>query len=203
MNTIVANNTDSDFFWPDVFAGTSRKIISQGNNRLTTTGPNYEEHATDHVGPVDYVVTSVIDTFDGSSDPLFMTVRDAIHIANESIGAEEIWLPAWDFVLTLQRTNQPTDTDPSYGDLDVKDSLEIRGINGSTSVAWLTSAVADEVFELVGDYDLSGEVDLSDNILWHTSDGDDDGVTGGDQGDYDAWEDHFGNTLSLSGVTVA
>jgi hypothetical protein len=202
-NSIVANNIDAFGSGIDLMAEAGRQFTSNGNNRIGNEAPGFEDGENgDIVGEPDYIVTSLADTHDGSSDPLMMSLRDAIDLANATVGLEKIWLPAWDFILTLARTNQPTDVEPSYGDLDIKDSLEILGVHDSTSVTWLTSAIADEVFELVGDYDLSGEVDLSDNILWQTSDGDDDGADGG-QGDYDAYADHFGNTLSLLGVSVA
>jgi hypothetical protein len=203
-NSIIANNTDDDGSASDVFAGFNRTFTSEGKNRLgnAATGfvPNLDPLSDgDYIGTPDYIVTSLIDTFDGASDPLMMSLRDAIHLANTTAGDAEIWLPAWDFTLTIERTSQQTDIEPSYGDLDIKDSLAILGVKDSTSVAWQTGAAADEVFELLGDYNLDNVVDTDDQPLWHTSDGDDDGTVGG-QGDYDAWANNYDATLSIDGV---
>lgn len=107
------------------------------------------------VGTPDYIVTSVIDTYDGSADPVNMSIRDALYQSNVTTGTQEIWLPAWKFLLTLARDVQqhPTDTSVAYGDLDITDSAIIRGISGATSVNWLATAPVDLVFELLGDAD--------------------------------------------------
>jgi hypothetical protein len=201
-NSIIANNTDGIGIAPDVFAGTNRLFSSGGNNLLGNDGYGFSDGMNDdHVGSPDYIVTGITDTFDGSSGQLVLSLRDAIHLSNTTAGAAEIWLPAWDFILTIERTAQPTDIEPSYGDLDIKDSLEILGVNGSTSVAWLTSAVADEVFELVGDYDLDNVVGFAGSeALWQTSDGDENGFVG-ETADYNAWFDNQGNVFSKTGVS--
>lgn len=225
--TVIVNNTDDDGINPDVFAETNRTFTSGGRNRLgnTATGfmPDPDPNGTgDYIKPagttVHYVVTSVADTYDGSPDPANMSLRNAIHQANITAGAQEIWLPAWDFVLTRDRATYgsgTTDTSVAFGDLDISSSLTIRGVNGSTSVAWMTGAAADKVFELLGDYNNDGivdqlaHVDAADYIVWlyhfdqglyHDQvDGNDDGVI--DELDYDVWREHFGNTLSLSGIS--
>ena len=92
-----------------------------GNN-LFTSAAGFTLHATDYVRPpgttVHYVVTSVADTYDGSSTPVNMSVRDAIHQANITAGAQEIWLPAWKYVLTRDRATfgqGTTDTSVAFG----------------------------------------------------------------------------------------
>jgi hypothetical protein len=131
-----------------------------------------------------------------------MSLRDSVHQANATSGAEDIWLPAWDFVLTLERSGQPTDIEPSYGDLHITDSLTVLGVKDFTKVAWRTSAVTDEVFELVGDYDSDnavGPVGSDDEGLWPTSDGNDNGVDG-ETADYNAWFDNRDNVFSKIAV---
>lgn len=110
--------------------------------------------------------------------------------------------------------------DVAFGDLDISDSLVIRGVNGLTSVAW-KPGVVDEVFDLLGDYNDDGQADhnnvsAADYTIWQdeegsgsgtsadwelfAADGDDDGDV--DQDDYDVWDAHYGNTLDLFDVDV-
>lgn len=168
----------------------------------------------DHIGTPDYVVTSVADEIEPLNDDYAFSVREAVMDANGTAGAEEIWLPARSFALTIDRGTNPTDTTAAYGDLDISDSLTIRGVNGATNVAWRTGVV-DKVFELLGDYNGNRIVDAADYTVWrdtlgvgsadpahweqYAADGDDDGDV--DQDDYDIWGSHFGNTLSLLGVS--
>jgi hypothetical protein len=196
--TIVANNTAGAGI-NDIDAN-NRMITSEGRNRVESHGPTFipfddgiedEDPETldldDHVGPVDYVVTGVADTYDGTTDNVVMSLRDAIHQANITAGAQEIWLPAWEFMLTRDEPTydnngtDPTDMSVSFGDLDVGQdinianpggSLTIRGVNGLTNVAWRLGEPADEVFQLLGDYDNDGvsappsEVNTGDYLVW-------------------------------------
>jgi hypothetical protein len=140
-----------------------------------------------------------------------MSLRDAIDLANTTAGVQEIWLPAWEFILTLERTadDNEIELDISQGDLEVTESLVIRGIADLTRVAWPADAMPDKVFELIGDYDDDGysnrNVDQSDYAVWAAgllaADGDDDGDV--DDDDYDIWVEHFGNSLTLDGVMVS
>jgi hypothetical protein len=204
--TIIVDNTDNlTTSVDDVFAGAYRSFSTEGNNRLGNAGYGFTNGQNgDYVGNPLYVVTGLADTFNSADDARVRSVREAVHAANGVSGTKEIWLPAWNFKLTRERSLAPpdvtTDMTAEYGDLDVIQRLTVRGVDGSTSVAWRSGAVADKVFELVGDYNLNGIVDTADYVLWQTNDGDDDGVTGGDQGDYDAWANHYDNTLELLGV---
>jgi hypothetical protein len=151
-----------------------------------------------------------------------MTLRDAINLANEQDAGDpgvnqEIWLPAWKFVLRIERDGEQVDIEPSYGDLDVKDSLTIRGVSGSTSVGWRSGSAIDKVFELVGDYnndlvsDPPGNVDSADYVIWRqqenmtgtglAADGNEDGVV--NNLDFDLWKAHYGNTLTLEDILVS
>jgi hypothetical protein len=112
-----------------------------------------------------------------------------------------------------------TETEVSQGDLEIKDSLTIRGVGGpksaATSVAWRAGAMADKTFELLGDYNDDGvigtspaDVDSADYVTWRvqegesggvfSADGDDDGDV--DDDDYDIWTDYFGNSLMLHSI---
>lgn len=214
-NTIVANNTDNEGTEsPNIFVASGSTLTSLGFNRFTPGFSGFTPNTAlgDYVGTVDYVVTSIADTYDGSSDPVNMSLRDAIDLANTTAGTQTIWLPAWDFVLTRQRDfqTQLTDIDVTFGDLDITDSLVLRGIGGAngpaTSVAWAPGAVADKVFELVGDYNGDGVVSpAADYVQWrdaqgHTGsnlpeDGNDDGVV--DELDESYYHVYEGNTLQL------
>ncbi len=216
--TIIVNNTDADGgVNRDVFAGANRTFTSLGNNRFgnETTGLVHNPTGNgDYMGTANYVVTSVADTYDGTTDPANMSLRDAIHQANITAGTQEIWLPAWDFVLTRDRStfggDSATDTSVAFGDLDITDSLTIRGIDGETSVAWLSGAAVDKTFELLGDYHSDGNVNAADDALWRAqngqsinleADGDDDGDV--DDDDYDVYFNNFNNTLTLDDILFA
>jgi hypothetical protein len=214
-NTIIAKNTDDSSSTPDIYVGANRTLDSLGNNRFTSApqGPGFTLESSDHVEPVDYVVTTIVDVFDGTSDPVSMSIRDSINQANITAGAQEVWLPAWAFVLTLERTaesNMP-ELEISQGDLDITDSLTIRGIGTATTVGW-TPGVIDRVFELVGDYNGDNQVTLADRTIWVdtqnstadpaavTADGDDNGVV--DPDDEDEYLAHSDNMFSLLNVIV-
>jgi hypothetical protein len=182
----------------------------------TTPGTN------DYVGTPDYVVTSATDTFDHADDGDALSLREAIDLANTDSGASEVWLPAWTFVLTRDRATYgtgTTDVDVSFGDLDVTDSLVVRGVYGQTGVQW-SAGVNDAVFDLIGDFNQDGQADQtvngSDFLAWQTQNGsgsvdpanweqfsadaDDDGdVDGADQA---LWSAYYGNTLDLFDILL-
>jgi hypothetical protein len=205
-STIIANNVAEISGTADIVLGAGRTLNTDGHNRFTSVSGFT---SSDYVGEVDYVVTSVVDMYAGNSNPINMTIRDAIHRANITAGLEEIWLPAWDFVLTIDREEYTFDTSVEYGDLDILDSLVIRGMGPEsdplTRVAW-APGITDKVFELLGDYNSSGLVDSGDHTNYTneqgesgphiTADGNDDGTVEEEQGeDYDAYRDHLGNTF--------
>jgi hypothetical protein len=216
--TILVNNTGTGNI--DVHAGTNRTFTSLGYNRLGHAATGLVDGVNgDYIKPagttVHYVVTGKGDTYDRTDDATVLSIRDAIDAANTTAGWQEIWLPAWDFLLTRERTtaaNLP-ELDVSQGDLEVKESLVIRGVKGATSVVWRTG-IFDKVFELLGDYNDDGvtdvspsDVDTSDYIVWRNTegsttdlraDGNDNGIV--DQADYQLWQGYFGWTLMLHGI---
>ena len=117
-------------------------------------------------------------------------------------------MPAWEFILTRQRTtaaNLP-ELNVSEGDLEITVSVILRGIGGAmgpaTSVAWMAGAAPDNVFELMGDYNGDGAVDAADYVAWAngvpSADGDDDGEVEGE--DLVIQQANLGNTLTLLDV---
>jgi predicted outer membrane repeat protein len=218
-NTIIANNIGNSGS-QDVYLGVAGiTFTSQGGNRLTTTGntgTTFTTNPSDYVGAVDYVVTGVTDTFDHADDATVRSVRDAIDTANTTAGIQEIWLPAWKFVLTRQRDTTPgaTDIDIAFGDLDIHQSLVLRGVQGPTSFQW-RAGIVDAYFDLIGDYNGDGIANGSDNggvgsedyTIWADTlgsttdlraDGDDNGIVA--QADWTVWASHYGNTLTHFGV---
>jgi hypothetical protein len=104
----------------------------------------------------------------------------------------------------------------SYGDVDVKDSVVIRGVAGRTSIAW-KPGVVDKAFDLLGDFNNDsqadyGSVSSADYTIWqdqngssgaweqYSADADDDGDV--DQDDYDIWQQNFGHTMQLFDVAL-
>ena len=149
----------------DVYGQNGRSFTSGGNNRLTIGGYGFTNGLSgDYVNSaVDYIVTDLTDSFSHTNDNVALSIREAIDNANTTVGTQEIWLPAWRFTLTRARNfaTQLTDTDVSFGDLDIRGSLVLRGVSGPTSVHWKTG-VNDAVFELLGDYNGNGTVDAAD-----------------------------------------
>jgi hypothetical protein len=227
--SVVANNASGDSLGPDLYSVPIASFTSVDGNLLTSTaGSNLAAgglQANDHVGAVNYVVTSVVDSFD--TDTRGLSIREAIQQANALAGQQTMWLPAWNFMLTRDRVNydgngpiDKTDMDIAFGDLDIHQSLTIRGsgIAGATIVRWRPELASDAVFDLLGDYNGNGissadngNVGSEDYTVWQDSlgatgenlraDGDDDGDV--DQADRTVWLTHWGNTLTLTKVTVA
>lgn len=222
-NSIVANNTATLPGGNNLRSGMAGMIsgmfISLGHNLLESldnakfvgADPGTTGNETDYIGPIqtNYVVTSVVDEFNSADDDVNLTLRDAIDKANNSASDDEIWLPAWTFIITRERDPETVDDDDvDQGDLEITESLTIRGINGSTRVAWRAGTAADKLFELLGDYNADGSVDAADYVLWQeqegeegsnlAADGNDNGVV--DDDDYDIWASHFGYWLSVINV---
>lgn len=228
--SVFANNTQSRSSWAEnvyVYNPTLVTRINEGNNLVdVATGGFFDAvpGAGDHIGPVDYVVTTKADSFDHTNNDESLSLREAIDLSNQSAGQQEIWIPAWALELTRDRATygggSATDTDIAFGDLDIFDDLIIRGVSGKTSVTW-KPGTADEVFDLLGDYNDDGQADYNnvsaaDYTLWantngsgsgtsadwelFAADGDDDGDV--DQDDYDIWAQHLGNELDLIDVAV-
>ncbi len=208
---------------PNVYIGTTASLDDQGDNLYDDISGgffNVTMNATNHEGTPDYVVTTLLDTFDHTDNDYSLSIREAIGLANDNQnGHDEVWLPAWEFKLTLDRESygggSSTDTSVEFGDLDISDSLTIRGVRSDlTTVAWEDPTECDVVFDLLGDYTgdgfLSaddGDVGGPDFIAWQqqegasggvgvfSADGDDDGDV--DSYDLDIWSMHSDNTLDI------
>jgi hypothetical protein len=137
-------------------------------------------------------------------------------LANTTAGTQEIWIPAWNFELTRDRGSLTSDVDTAFGDLDIKDSLIIRGVQDRTNVAW-KAGIVDKLSDLLGDANSDGQADANyvssaDDTIWQDQNGstgayeqfsadwDDDGDV--DQADYSIWQQNFGHTLQLIDVQL-
>lgn len=222
--SIVANNSTT-MGDPDLASATSGgnvgRFISLGYNLIGQIGnANFTPLASDYESPtgvVDYVVTSVRDTFDHvNNGETLRSLREAIYLANVNDGvAEEIWAPGWNFLLT-RKSSAPgaNDHDISYGDLEISDTLTIRGAGQrfiQVTQTTLEYQDFDAVFDLLGDFTGNGAVSddgavAGDDLLtWQTQNG----LSGGDfsadaddDGDVDAddlaiWSAGYGNSLTL------
>jgi CSLREA domain-containing protein len=202
----------------NVEAAASATKINEGYNVYDTASGGFFNTTPgegDYLGTPDYVVTTVADTFDHSDDGESLSLREAIDLANTTAGVQEIWLPAWTFVLTRDRATYGggslTDIDTAFGDLDIKESLKIRGVQDCTSVAW-KAGIADALFDLLGDGNQDGQADYNsvsaaDYTIWQDQNGsigdyeefsadfDDDGDV--DSADYNLLTANTGHTLQL------
>ncbi|TWT30984.1 hypothetical protein KOR34_43570 [Posidoniimonas corsicana] len=192
--------------------------VNNGDNLVGAySGSLFSSGAGDVVnGAPDEVVTSIVDTAQSGGSADALSLREAIDLANTASGADEVWLPAWDLRLSIQRTDQPTDLDALYGDLDVLGDLTLRRAGSvAGAVGWADSTVTDKVFELVGDYNNDLHVTASDYSVWYSQngssgvdpdawenlpgDGDDDDDV--DSADYYVWRGNLGADLTLIGVS--
>ncbi|MCC6494436.1 MAG: hypothetical protein IT424_15605, partial [Pirellulales bacterium] len=133
--------------------------------------------------------------------------------------AEEIWIPAWKFLLTRKSSVAGASDDSiSFGDLEIFDALTLRGA-GSTPVQAIQTIAEyqdyDPVFDLLGDFSGDGivsddgAVNGDDYLTWLTQSGfsgADYGADADDDGDVDAadlalWSAGFGEALSLTNVS--
>ncbi len=175
----------------------------------------------DYLGTPDYVVTSLVDDYDHTDGVALQSIREAVDLANQATGTQEVWLPAWKFRLTRDRTTygggSATDIDAAFGDIDVKDKLVVRGVRNRTEVAW-KAGVVDSVFDLIGDFNQDGQsdqdVNAADRTVWQDSNGSGSGAAsdwevyaadGDDDGDVDASDEalriaYYGNSLDLFDV---
>ena len=217
------NQADSGTVTPNVWVANGVARISEGYNLYDEESGNFFNQvaqSTDYLGTTGYIVTTIEDTFDHANNNESLSVREAIDLANNDSGASKVCLPAWHFELTRDRGTNATDTDVSYGDLDITDSLVVRGISSAsgaaTNIAW-RSGVTDAIFDLLGDFTGDGiaspddgDVDGGDFFIWQqqngstggifSADADDDGDV--DNDDLDIWSQYHGNTLDLFDIAV-
>jgi hypothetical protein len=167
------------------------------------------------------IVTEVVDGYDGSTPANDLSIREALVLAHAAAGQQTVWLPAWKYTLTRDRQTfgggSLTDTNETFGDLDIRESMAIQGAgaSGVTSVKW-RPGVVDAVFDLIGDFTGNGIssaddgwVDGSDFLIWQSTlgsttdlraDADDDGDVDG--ADYSLWSAEFGNSLALANIAT-
>ena len=207
-NSIFANNS-ATLGRPDFRVANGGTGMNLGNNMVTIYDPDQSFLSAadgDLLNqPVDYVVTSLADAVNQDDDELVLSLREAVILSNNSTGAESIWLPAWTFRLTIPRTSPTaeTDMDAAFGDLDITDTLTVRGIVTDTTVDG-SAVEVDAVFDLLGDFNSDGQVDGLDFNLWDNgdplADANGDGVV--DSEDFDVWDANRFNILSLINVIL-
>jgi hypothetical protein len=221
-STIFARNTAAT--GSNIYLAPNSPYLDQGGNLLDNADLGSANNGFNGIpgGAVEYVVTSVGDSFNHADDGSVLSIRDAIDRANGNVANDDVWLPAWNFVLTRERAVRPdgvdgsnaTDIDVAFGDLDIMESLTVRGIDDLTGVRW-RMGIVDAIFDLSGDYNGdgiengqdSGIVDAGDYTVWRQllgldddlrADGNDNGIV--DQADWLIWKRGFNNSLTMTGV---
>ena len=112
LNSRYATNEDGATPNVGVYAGVA--LTNLGNNLYDNAAGgffNVLSAAGDHLGTPQYVVTTVADTFDHTNDAESLSIREAVDLANQAAGTQEIWIPAWSFVLTRDRGGLTSDVD--------------------------------------------------------------------------------------------
>lgn len=221
--TVLADNT-AVFGGPNFHLVGGASATNDGDNLVGTySGSVFDTSAGDIVnGAPDSIVTSIADQYDDADDDYAFSLREAIDAANGTTTIdEEVWLPAWDYLLTRQRTTQAagtqlTDTDAAFGDLDIEGNLTLRRAGALTeSVRWADSTHTDKTFELLGDYNGDHVVDSADYTIyrankyssgtdpdeWENLDGDANDDDTVDSSDHAIWVGNYGATLSLFGIS--
>ncbi len=229
--SIFALNEDSNSN-PNVYIGVASTLVDLGDNLYDDISGGFFDaailHPNNHLGTPDYVVTTVEDTYFDNDNDYSLSLREAINqsnLKNGLSGEQEIWLPAWDFKLTRDRATygggSVTDSDIAFGDLDISESLTIRGVRSDlTNVSWLDPQASDEVFDLLGDYNDAANygfdiniVSFFDYLVWleqngmsgspneFLADGNDDGVV--NQADFDLLVANLNNVLHLENLSVS
>lgn len=132
-STIIANNSqgEPEDYYPDVYVGANRLLESRGHNRLTSA-EGYTMRTTDHMGAVNYVVTSIEDAIDSGNGTAVLSLREAILAATS--GNDEIWLPAWRYNLELFSNSETTGINAAVNDLDVTSNVRVRGAGAGLTV---------------------------------------------------------------------
>jgi len=129
------------------------------HNLVDDNQNNLFNQVSDYVGSVDRVVTSIADTFNATPDVARLSLREAIHLANNSASSNtEIWLPAWTFRLT--RAGQGG---VGVGTIDISTSISLRGISQALTTVDARH-IMDEAFVLIGDANHGGAVTGGDFI---------------------------------------
>lgn len=220
--TVLANNTkNASPVAQDIYAYTTPATFTDnGYNRLEVEeSPIVIGVNNNYVGSADIVVTSIADNaINHADDARALTMREAVDLANTTVGWPEVWLPALRFMITRPKKTAGGDsTMVQDGDIDILGgSLTIRGVAGRTFIGSMGIAVADKVFELVGDYDRQAfpagggggsywTVAAADEAVWTSqhpnADGNDDNFV--NAADHALWSANLGNAFYLIDVVAA
>ena len=163
--SIFALNDDSNSH-PNVYVGVAVVRTDEGDNLYDDESGgffNVTQNATNHLGTPHYVVTTLQDTFNHCDDHEALSIREAVDLANVDINLEEeIWLPAWDFVLTKTGFNPMSSIDTTIKDIDVVGGLVVRGIDSQTTIQWHPAVIDEAIFALVGDTEPDDDNDIID-----------------------------------------
>lgn len=191
-------------------------FLDAGFNRIESEdSPLVQGVNHNYIGNADLVVTSIADTqIDHSNDSRSITLRESVDLANSTSGTQEVWLPAFRFVVMRNKLTAPggDSTMVADGDLDVLGgSLTLRGVPARTTIGSFSASVADRVFELIGDYErnatsVAGGYGYSVNnsdlaVTSPAADGDDDGDL--DANDLALCNSNSGNVFILVDVSRA
>jgi predicted outer membrane repeat protein len=155
--TVFANNSSQNSYTNMLLTG-SATTSNLGDNRLdsNTGATSFFTNGVngDYVGTApEYVVTSIADRIDNTDDAYAFSLREAVITSNITANDDDIWLPHWIYLLTLDGTGGA-----ESGDLDTTDTVTISGIDDGTFESTVDSTlITDAAFEQI-----SGTLTLTD-----------------------------------------
>lgn len=129
-SSAVANNSATTPYkdLAGVYTTLGKNILTSPNTSFADGVNEDRIHAFDYDG-YDYVVARLIDSTD--ADPMHLSLRAAVQIANASSGPQSIYVLPGTHALTLSGVNEQL---AATGDLDIKGDISITGAGAGLSV---------------------------------------------------------------------
>jgi predicted outer membrane repeat protein len=148
-SSIVANNTADPSGDQDIY-GVASVWTSLGYNLLTSIRSvlvaDFSQTGDLISSSVDHMITSLADVINPADNGYALTLREAVILSNSTAPDETIWMAPWGVRLLIEGTGGA-----ESGDLDISDTLAIRGISSGTDQSLVDSlSIIDSAFDNLG-----------------------------------------------------